>query len=244
MSCQFIFRVSDVFSDSDISFFSLQVFQDCGQPRLGKRQAVGGSGVAAGGFGFNSNNNNGGGGKNNPPAVVAAAATANGGKPATSAGPNLDSLVNEILGQVKDTKGFWSRLPYILCQNPDVGSGKDSVEQNCWNGRERGVYAGRVMNDGLASQEQNPEVSVDVSVPDGDINEQIFALKLVANKLENAYNGHAVEWPHYESSKCQHTVQFMIKLSTVHSISCVPSASCFSVSRSLVGVRSMTLIFY
>jgi hypothetical protein len=161
---------------------------------------VGSSGSIAGGFnsGYNNNNNNNNnGGGNNPPVVVVAPGS---GKPAASGG-NLDTLVNEILGQLKDTKGFWSRLPYILCQNPEVGSGKESVEQNCWNGRERGVYAGRVVNDGLASQAQNPEVSVDTSVADADINEQIFALKLVTNKLENAFNGHAVEWPHYESSK-------------------------------------------
>merc|ERR1712130_1004515 len=97
-----------------------------------------------------------------------------------------------IVAKVKDTKGFWTRLPYILCQNPEVGSGKDKVEQNCWNGRDRGVYQNKVVNDGLASQEQKPDV---------DINEQIFALKLVTNKLENAYNGHSVEWPHYEPSK-------------------------------------------
>ena len=47
----------------------------------------------------------------------------------------------------------------------------------------------------------NPEVDVDTSGPDVDINEQIFALKLVTNKLENAYNRHSVEWPHYELSK-------------------------------------------
>ena len=57
------------------------------------------------------------------------------------------------------------------------------------------------MNDGLVSQEMNPEVDVDTSGPDVDINEQIFALKLVTNKLENAYNRHSVEWPHYELSK-------------------------------------------
>ena len=33
------------------------------------------------------------------------------------------------------------------------------------------------------------------------INEQIFALKLVTNKLDAAYNGHTVEWPHYEPSE-------------------------------------------
>jgi hypothetical protein len=56
----------------------------------------------------------------------------------------------------------------------------------------------RVVNDGFQSQEQNPEVKVDTSRPDVYINEQIFALKLVTNKLENAYNGHSVDWPHYE----------------------------------------------
>jgi hypothetical protein len=179
-------------------------------------------GGVAGGFGsgYNTNNNVGGGGgnsNNNPPAVVVSGGV--GGKPAVAAaaGSNLDSLVNEILGQLKDTKGFWSRLPYILCQNPEVGAGKENLDQNCWNGRERGVYAGRVVNDGLASQAQNPEVSVDTSVADVDINEQIFTLKLVTNKLENAYNGHAVEWPHYESSKTLFFYMIFFFLQSLHS---------------------------
>ena len=59
----------------------------------------------------------------------------------------------------------------------------------------------QVVGDGLAAQDGNPEVEVDISRPDIQINEQIFALKLVTNKLEAAYNGHSVEWPHYEPSK-------------------------------------------
>ena len=43
---------------------------------------------------------------------------------------------------------------------------------------------------------------MDTSRPDIQINEQIFALKLVTAKLEAAYNGHSVEWPHYEPSEC------------------------------------------
>ena len=57
------------------------------------------------------------------------------------------------------------------------------------------------MGDGLAAQESNPEVEVDISRPDVQINEQIFALKLATNKLDAAYNGHTVEWPHYEPSE-------------------------------------------
>ena len=56
----------------------------------------------------------------------------------------MDSLVTDIMVKVKDTKGFWTKLPSILCQNPDVGSGKDPVEQNCWNGRDRGYYSNKV----------------------------------------------------------------------------------------------------
>ena len=59
----------------------------------------------------------------------------------------------------------------------------------------------QVVGDGLAAQERNPEVDVDISRPDVQINEQIFALKLATNKLDAAYNGHTVEWPHYEPSE-------------------------------------------
>ena len=63
------------------------------------------------------------------------------------------------------------------------------------------IWLFQVVGDGLAAQESNPEVEVDISRPDVQINEQIFALKLVTNKLDAAYNGHTVEWPHYEPSK-------------------------------------------
>ena len=153
-----------------------QVFQDCGQPRLGKRQI--------GGFGYQH--------------LLGTAVD----RPLNiMAGPSLDTLVSDIISKMKETKGFWTRLPEIMCQNPKVGTGKDPVDQNCWNGRDRGQYNGRVVNDGFQSQEQNPEVRVDTSRPDVDINEQIFALKLVTNKLESAYNGHSVDWPHYEPSE-------------------------------------------
>ena len=122
-------------------------------------------------------------------------------KPNSAAGTNLDHLVTEIISKLKETRGFWTGLPGILCQNPEVGSGKETVTENCWTGRDRGSYTSRLAGDGLAAQEQNPEVEVDTSRPDLDINEQIFSLKLAANKLENAYNGHSVEWPHYEPSK-------------------------------------------
>lgn len=42
-------------------------------------------------------------------------------------------------------------------------------------------------------------MSVDISRPDVDINEQIFSLKLITKKLENAYNAQPVEWPSSKS---------------------------------------------
>jgi len=168
-------KISDAIMNFQESGYEVtqKVFQDCGQPRLGRRQA--------GGFGYS--------GLGGP---VARARAGN------AAGSNLDSLVTDIIQRVKDTRGFWLRLPRILCQNPEVGAGAGRVERNCWTGRDRGQYTARLTGDGLAAQQQNPEVAVDTSRPDLDINEQIFSLKLVTNKLENAYNGHSVEWPHYE----------------------------------------------
>ena len=111
-------KISDAIMNFQESGYEVtqKVFQDCGQPRLGRRQA------SSGGFGYS---------------VPQLRAT-------TKAGTNLDSLVTDIMVKVKDTKGFWTKLPSILCQNPDVGSGKDPVEQNCWNGRDRGYYTNKV----------------------------------------------------------------------------------------------------
>ena len=111
-------KISDAIMNFQESGYEVtqKVFQDCGQPRLGRRQA------SSGGFGYSV------------PQL----------RTTTKAGTNLDSLVTDIMVKVKDTKGFWTKLPSILCQNPDVGSGKDPVEQNCWNGRDRGYYSNKV----------------------------------------------------------------------------------------------------
>lgn len=50
------------------------------------------------------------------------------------------------------------------------------------------------MADGVAAQAGNPEVTLDASRPNTLVNDQIFTLRLITNKLENAYNGMDVEW--------------------------------------------------
>lgn len=45
----------------------------------------------------------------------------------------LDKLVKEIRQKVKDTKKFWSNLPYTACNNDDFAPAGNS--DNCWNGQ-------------------------------------------------------------------------------------------------------------
>jgi glypican 4 (K-glypican) len=44
----------------------------------------------------------------------------------------LDKLVKEIRQKVKDTKKFWSNLPYTVCNNEEFTPSHNS--DNCWNG--------------------------------------------------------------------------------------------------------------
>lgn len=50
------------------------------------------------------------------------------------------------------------------------------------------------MNDGLTNQINNPEVDVDITRPDTYIRQQIMALRVMTNKLRNAYNGNDVNF--------------------------------------------------
>ena len=124
----------------------------------------------------------------------------------------LKNLIREIRDSVGTAKGFWTRLPYDLCEDDSLGSGDEFVaggrgrkrsgrDPECWNGRDAGIYRNPIVSDGLVNQETNPEVEVDISRPDIDINEQIFALKLMTKNLEKAYNGQNVDWPTQRGEK-------------------------------------------
>lgn len=47
--------------------------------------------------------------------------------------PPLDKLVKDIRTKVKDSKKFWSNLPYQICNNDEVAA-SPSNDANCWNG--------------------------------------------------------------------------------------------------------------
>lgn len=55
-------------------------------------------------------------------------------------------------------------------------------------------YLPDVMGDGLANQINNPEVEVDITKPDMTIRQQIMQLKIMTNRLRNAYNGNDVDF--------------------------------------------------
>ncbi len=63
-------------------------------------------------------------------------------------------------------------------------------------------YVPEVLKDGLTNQVNNPEVSVDISRPDTLIRQQIMALKVMTNKLKNAYDGNDIYFQDSSKSRC------------------------------------------
>lgn len=112
-------------------------------------------------------------------------------RPTTAAGTSLDRLVRDIRKRIEVAKDFWIGLPHKVCND---WAEPLYEEYNCWNGLGKSKYMPDVMADGLVSQINNPEVDVDIRRPNSHINQQILQLKLMANKLVNAYNGQDVDW--------------------------------------------------
>ncbi|XP_069678727.1 uncharacterized protein dlp [Periplaneta americana] len=113
--------------------------------------------------------------------------------------PTLDKLVKDIKLKIKDTKQFWSHLPYQIC-NDDHVAASPAKDDSCWNGAMKARYELQITGDGISNQQANPEVVVDVNRPSSLLNEQMYALKTITSKLKNAYNGLDVEWIDIEES--------------------------------------------
>ncbi|KAF7215765.1 glypican-6b isoform X2 [Nothobranchius furzeri] len=113
--------------------------------------------------------------------------------PPTAAGTSLDRLVVDIKEKLKLCKKFWSNLPEAMCVEERVTAGNGS-EEECWNGHTKGRYFPEVLKDGLTNQVNNPEVVVDITRPDTVIRQQIMALRVMTNKLKNAYNGNDISF--------------------------------------------------
>ncbi|KAF6725429.1 Glypican-6 [Oryzias melastigma] len=119
-------------------------------------------------------------------------------RPTSAAGTSLERMrvvwrtmqqsVNEIKERLEESKRFWSKLPDDICSEeltqPD--------EEQCWNSHTKGRYFPEVVKEGLTNQINNPEVDVDITRPDTLIRQQIMALRVMTNKLKNAYNGNDI----------------------------------------------------
>ncbi|CAO1419499.1 unnamed protein product [Diamesa hyperborea] len=123
--------------------------------------------------------------------------TFNRGKSDNNRESMLDKLVKDIRQKVKDSKKFWSNLPYQVCNNDEVAA-PASNSDNCWNGKNVDRYA-PIVN----AATKNPEFP---SSNNGNakqshlVAQQLFTMKTTISHLKNAYNGNDVEWSDSEDS--------------------------------------------
>ncbi|XP_016097526.1 glypican-6-like [Sinocyclocheilus grahami] len=103
----------------------------------------------------------------------------------------MQHSVTDVKEKLKKFRKFWSSLPEAFCQEEHVAAAESAVD-DCWNGHDKGRYVPEVLKDGLTNQAKNPEVGVDISRPDTLIRQQIMALKVMTNKLKNAYDGNDI----------------------------------------------------
>ncbi|KAG7240461.1 hypothetical protein INR49_026858, partial [Caranx melampygus] len=97
--------------------------------------------------------------------------------------------VNDIKEKLKESRRFWSNLPDDVCAK---GKLTETDDEQCWNSHAKGRYFPEVVKEGLTNQVNNPEVDVDITRPDTLIRQQIMALRVMTNKLKNAYNGNDI----------------------------------------------------
>ncbi|KAM4695195.1 glypican-1 [Discoglossus pictus] len=104
----------------------------------------------------------------------------------------MGNLVADVKGMLSDIQDYWVSLPNIYCnEKSTAGPGN---EDKCWNGITKGRYMPERMGSGLANQINNPEVDVDITKPDMSIRQHIMQLKIMTNRLSNAYNGNDVDF--------------------------------------------------
>ncbi|XDV29849.1 hypothetical protein PO909_032883 [Leuciscus waleckii] len=103
--------------------------------------------------------------------------------PTITTGSRLQRLVMDIKEKLMRFRKFWSSLPESICQEEHVATVEN---ENCWNGIEQGRFDPEVQKDVWILQENN---STDSSRPDAVVRQQIMALRMMSNKLKNAYHG-------------------------------------------------------
>lgn len=84
--------------------------------------------------------------------------------------------------------------PSVRDSTAQSGTGPLLPHANLFSSCRPRRYLPEIMNDGLTNQINNPEVDVDITRPDTFIRQQIMALRVMTNKLKNAYNGNDVNF--------------------------------------------------
>lgn len=110
--------------------------------------------------------------------------------------PVLDKLIKEIRQKVKESKKFWSNLPYQICNNDDIAASSDA-DNNCWNGHTVDRYMHSVTSEHGSSNPEFPGNPISTK-QQSSVTAQLFYLKTAISHLRNAYNGQDVEWSDQE----------------------------------------------
>ncbi|MFT7809689.1 glypican-1-like [Arapaima gigas] len=113
-------------------------------------------------------------------------------KPSATNRARLEKLVSDVTTKLREKQSYWVQLPGMLCG--DKVAAPATNEDRCWNGMSKSRYLPEVMGDGLASQINNPEVEIDITKPDMAIRQQIMQLKIMTNRVRNAFNGNDVDF--------------------------------------------------
>ena len=155
-----------------------KVFELCGTPRLGRRQA----GNEGSPFVFEKRLE-----KSHRPSS----------RPSKS---DFEKLLIDLKKKLREFSGFWRQVPYKMCDSPPEEEKAHMHlmdKESCWNGADVASYEEKVVEDDATSQLDNPEVAV---LLDGErrsqtsLSEQKFKLQSLTNVLKSAYRGQDIEW--------------------------------------------------
>ena len=103
-------------------FVCLKVFTGCGKPRISKRD-VGVEGMRA---------------RSTKRQRQGGSTRRRGQQPGLESTPvasSMEKQIKEVKSHIRDTKGFWTLLPYMIC---DEVAADVTVEDVCWNGQTKG----------------------------------------------------------------------------------------------------------
>ncbi|CAG2163804.1 unnamed protein product [Oppiella nova] len=101
----------------------------------------------------------------------------------------LDRLIQDIKKKIKKTKGFWAQLPQTICTDKHISTLIAADNKSCYNGSD--FY--EIDNKPESHQKSGTELNLETTRHNAIINQQNLTLKLITNKLIQAYNGQDVD---------------------------------------------------